>query len=230
MFLLRGERGRGVERDSERDSEGPRVSTSGLWCLLGDLEGSKRCTSSQGWSGRCTWRRICLCSQGRWTKRAIWVGIDTFFRNFIGELHDLKSYGPCTLCRGLPSELWTASTLAERTGSLSISPQDPLLPGSRKVGEVSQIETFGCLNFRCLWWWKNLHPFFSGLSSYEGLHQLAQCWSSWKNGWSRSYSGRTCFSAAFLVLFLGFHWMRLSLASMWSESLSPPQKIWRLSS
>ncbi len=120
-----GER-REVERDSERDSE---RATTGLWCLLGDLEGSK---PSQGWSGRCTWWRICLCSQGRWTKWTIWVGIDPFFRNFIGELHDLKSYGPFTLCRGRPSELWTAPTLAQRTGSLSISPQDPLLPGESR--------------------------------------------------------------------------------------------------
>ena len=48
-----------------------------------------------------------------------------------------------------------------------------------------------------------LADFCTGLSSYEGLHQLAQCWSSWKNGRSRSNGGRTCFSAAFLVLLLG---------------------------
>lgn len=97
---------------------------------------------------------------------------------------------------------------------------------SRKVGEVppnrfgillTQIETFGFLN--CTFLIASifsddfpLADFCKGLSSYEGLHQLAQCWSSWKNGWSRSYSGRTCFSAAFLVLFLG--WISLNVSKL----------------
>ena len=97
---------------------------------------------------------------------------------------------------------------------------------SRKVGEVppnrfgillTQIETFGFLN--CTFLIASifsddfpLADFWTGLSSYEGLHQLAQCWSSWKNGWSRSYSGRTCFSAAFLVLFLG--WISLNVSKL----------------
>lgn len=223
VSLQPGERGRGVERDSERDSEREYISTGGLWCLLGDLEGSK---PAQGWSGRCTWRRICLCSQGRWTKRTIWVGIDTFFRNFLGELHDLKSYGPYTLSRGPPSELWTASTLAERTGSLSISPQDPLLPGreSRKVGKSVKFHQialeFYWLRLKLLVFWTalfSLHPFFQ---TFAQDFPAMKAFISWRSAGRRgrmAEAGHTVEERVFLLhswfCFLDeFHWMCLSLA------------------